>query len=987
MFIKDKYGSKNFFLKGLTPEEVEESRRKYGNNVITPPPSTPWWDLLIEKFEDPIIRILLIAAALAIGIGMVDGTYIEGIGIIIAILLSTLVAFLNEYQANQKFDILNQKNNEEGIQVLRNQHFTTIPKKDLVVGDLVVIETGQEIPADGEVIESVYMQVDESKLTGEHHPVVKYSHLENGESNPVDTAYPVHHLLSGTIVVNGHGIMKVTAVGDRTEIGHTSKAIQSIESVKTPLNIQLDHLSKLIEVLALLVATLIDIALIFRGIVTGELYLNFGQWYFVCILIASVVIALTCIWLPIAYDGLELTGMEIEQPQWLNNNNGSPWLITGVLGLVTFILGIGIGNIFGWISLSPQDWISSEVAREFLTYFMVAVAVIVVAVPEGLSLSVTLSLAYSMQKMTKQNNLVRKMHACETIGATTVICSDKTGTLTRNEMRISHVDFPCIQGQTNLPESELGQIVIESICVNSTANLERNPNQNSIPLGNPTEGALLLWLEDKGIDYLNHRANFQVVNQLTFSTERKYMATEGISSLNQQCRLYFKGAPEKILAHCEKILTETGVQSIDHKIRQSLEQELYKYQAKGKRTLAFAYTREKQHCPQALEIEQDSIELIWLGFVAITDPVRAEVPEAIAKCKQAGIEVKMITGDSYLTALEVAHEIGILDPDDHQSYLIGAKLRKMDDVQALEAVRKAKVIARARPQDKQRIVKLLQNDGEVVAVTGDGTNDASALKQAQVGLSMGKRGTSVAKEASDIVILDDSFRTIELGVMWGRSLYQNIQKFILFQLTINVAACGIALLGPFIGIDLPLTVTQLLWINLIMDTFAALALATDPPSEKLMEIPPRNPREFIISKSMTQNIFTVASIFLILFIGFLIYIQQDGFVSDYELSLFFTTFVMLQFWNMFNAKTFGLKESAFNHLTQNKSFIAIALIILIGQIVIVQLGGRIFRTVPLSWHDWSIIISLTSLIFWFGEIKRFFSNNLEQILMKNNLGK
>ncbi len=971
MMTNQQKAPRSFILRGLTPEQVEISRQKYGTNLITPAQSAPWWDLLLEKFADPIIRILLIAAILAIGVGIIDGNYIEGIGIIIAILLATIIAFLNEYNANKEFDLLNQTKNEEPIEVLRDGHFTTVPKKDLVVGDLVVVEAGQEVPADGQVLESVSLQVDESKLTGEDRPVAKCTKEMAKQQHHIDTAYPPEQMLRGTIVVNGHGMMEVSAVGDRTEIGHTAKAIQTIESVETPLNIQLEQLSKLIGVLGLLVAVLIDIALVVRGILTGELNLTLKQWYFSSILITSLAIALTSIWLPIVYDGLELSRTQIEPPQWLEDNDLVVWLTTMAIGIATFSLGLGIGYLFGWMPLSPAEWMPAEVASTFLTYFMIAVAVIVVAVPEGLALSVTLSLAYSMQKMTKQNNLVRRMHACETIGAATVICCDKTGTLTLNEMRVSFINFPSINESTvNLNQSEAGKLLIESICVNSSANLECHPGEKIRPLGNPTEGSLLLWLETKGIDYLNQRANFEVINQLTFSSERKYMATLGISGLTHKRVLHVKGAPEILLAYCRQILTDTGVITINERISQSLKEELKEYETKGKRTLGFAYIPDPKNCQQGLGIENNSVDMIWLGFVAITDPVRQEVPQAVAKCHQAGIEVKMITGDSYLTALEVAHEIGIVPPDDRESYLLGFHLREMDDIAALEAIKKAQIIARARPQDKQRIVKLLQDDGEVVAVTGDGTNDAPALKQSQVGLAMGKNGTSVAKEASEIVILDDSFGSIEMGVMWGRSLYQNIQKFILFQLTINVAACGIALLGPFIGINLPLTVTQLLWVNLIMDTFAALALATEPPSERVMELPPRNPNDFIISPPMAFNIFTVASIFLVFFVGFLLYIQHDGVVSAYELSLFFTTFVILQFWNMFNAKCFGLKESVFAHLGENKGFIAIAIVILVGQILIVQFGGTIFRTVPLSWQHWLMIIGSTSIVLWFGEIKR-----------------
>ncbi|ELR97109.1 calcium-translocating P-type ATPase, PMCA-type [Gloeocapsa sp. PCC 73106] len=970
MAMINDYQQTNVILKGLTPEEVEASREQYGTNLITPPPANIWWEMLLEKFADPIVRILLIAAFLAIGVGLIDGTYVEGIGIIVAILLATLVAFINEYNANKEFDILNQTNNSEPIEVLRNGNFTTIPKQDLVVGDLAVLETGQEIPGDGEVIEAVSLQVDESKLTGEDRPVTKHTIDSSVESTTIDSAYPADKLLRGTFVVNGHGMIKVTAVGDRTEIGSTAKAIQSIEQVETPLNIQLDRLSRLIGVLALLIAVLIDIALVTRGIITRELDLSLGQWYCVAIVFTSLLIALICVWLPILYDGIELTGKDIEPPQWLAKSNLTTWLATLGIGVGIFALGIGLGYSLDWIPATPRDWIPREAASTFLTYFMIAVAIIVVAVPEGLALSVTLSLAYSMQKMAKQNNLVRTMNACETIGAATVICSDKTGTLTQNKMGISELNFPEID-PSNLVSTETGKLLIEAFAVNSTANLQRNPDTVATVIGNPTEGALLLWLEANGVNYLQYRGEFAVTDQLTFSSEKKYMATLGTAGGKRV--IHVKGAPDVLLSRCTKIRTESGVESITEEIKANLTENLQKYEARGKRTLAFAYVSEPENYQDGLDLEKHADSLIWLGFVAISDPIRPEVPQAIDICHKAGIDVKMITGDSYLTAIEIAHETGILAPDDDHSYIMGSDLRAMDDPTALLALKQAKVIARARPQDKQRIVKLLQSDGEVVAVTGDGTNDAPALKQAQVGLAMGKIGTSVAKEASDIIILDDSFGSIELGVMWGRSLYQNIQKFILFQLTINVAACGIALLGPFIGIDLPFTVTQLLWINLIMDTFAALALATEPPSEKVMEIPPRNPEEFIISKPMALNIFTVAPIFLIIFVSFLIYIQRDQIVDTYELSLFFSTFVMLQFWNLFNAKTFGLKESAFANISESKAFLAIALIIFVGQILMVQYGGSVFRTVPLSWRDWFAIVGSTSLILWIGEARRLFA--------------
>ena len=951
--------------RGMTEVEVEASRQKYGCNLLTPPKRSPWWKLWLEKFEDPVIRILIIAAVIAITVGIFEGNYIEGLGIIVAILLATTVAFFNEYKANQKFDILNQVNDEIPITVIRDNNVTTIPKKDLVVGDLVLIETGDEIPADGQVIEAVSLQVNEASLTGEAVPVTKTVETNLSSNSHTNDAYPPNQVLRDTVVNDGHGIIEIIAVGDSTEIGKTARCILDITDVETPLNLQLERLSNLIGILGLGVAVLIDIALVIRGILTGELDLTFRQWYIIGVLAISLIIALTKVWLPIIIDGLESIGKEIEAPEWLEDESAIAWLKNILSALAVCGIGIGVGYYLGWVPVSPIDWIAGDIAFNFLTYFMIAVAVIVVAVPEGLALSVTLSLAYSMQKMTKQNNLVRRMHACETIGATTVICSDKTGTLTENEMQVSDVQFPSLLNSTLNGEN----IIVEAICANSTANLEHIKGEKPIPLGDHTEAALLLWLESNKIDYIDKREDFQIINQLTFSSDRKYMATLGVSTTTGEKILHIKGAPELLLGSCHQILTSDGVKPFVDSQRAFIAADLNKYETIGRRTLGFAYIRDPQNYQEGHELEQYH-DLIWLGFVAIADPVREEVPLAVEICQKAGVKVKMITGDSPLTAIEIAREIGIVTADENNDCCItGNKLRNLDDETALAVVKTAKVIARARPQDKQRIVQLLQGSGEVVAVTGDGTNDAPALNQAQVGLSMGS-GTSVAKEASDIIILNDSFGSIENAVMWGRSLYQNIQKFILFQLTINVAACGIALLGPFIGINLPFTVIQLLWVNLIMDTFAALALATEPPNEKVMDKAPRNPQEFIISQPMMVSIFSVGSIFLVFFVSFLLYIQKDQVVSPYELSLFFTTFVMLQFWNMFNAKCFGLKESVFSSISKNGSFIAIAGLIFLGQVLMVQYGGAVFRTVPLSLRDWLIIIGGTSIVLWVGEIWR-----------------
>lgn len=959
-------------LTGLTSAEVEASRKTHGLNVLTPPKRDSLWQQFLEKFDDPIIRILIIAAIIAITVGFFEGNPIEGFGIIVAILLATTVAFINEYKASQEFEILNQVNDEVPIKVIRDDSYTTVPKKDIVVGDIVLVELGEEIPADGRVLEAVSLKVNEANLTGESLPVTKVT-IVTSDFNDHDSAYPPDQVLRGTYVSDGRGTLEITAVGDRTEIGQTARTVATITDVETPLNQQLDRLSRLIGVLGLAIAVLIDIALVVRGVLSAELNLNFGQWYIVGLLTLSLTVALLRVWLPIAYDGLELSGVEINLPDWLEADHWIEWLKTASIGLAIFGSGVALGFWQGWISPNPSNWIPASVAVEFLTYFMIAVAVIVVAVPEGLALSVTLSLAYSMDKMTQENNLVRRMHACETIGAATVICSDKTGTLTLNQMRVSDVNFPC------LTASSLGDhpVIVEAMAANSTANLERHTGETSMPIGNPTEGALLLWLETHQLNYVTTREQFTISHQLAFTPDRKYMTTLGFSPTTGRSVLHIKGAPDILLAHCDQILTETGVEAIQPEKRKSLLKELKIYQGQGKRTLGFAYINEPTLAQQDVELEEHE-DMIWLGFVAMSDPIRPEVPQAVEKCLRAGIDVKMITGDSLLTAQQIANKIGIVNENEEsEAYITASQLRIMDDETAQAVLKKAKVIARARPQDKQRMVQLLQANGEVVAVTGDGTNDAAALHQAQVGLAMGS-GTFVTKEASDIILLDDSFGTIEKAILWGRSLYQNIQKFILFQLTINVAACGIALLGPFIGIDFPLTVTQLLWVNLIMDTFAALALATEPPSPKVMEMPPRNPQDFIISQKMAISIFTVAPIFLVFLVGFLLYIQQDNIITPYELSLFFTTFVMLQFWNLFNARCFGLKQSAFANLFTNWSFLAIAIAILMGQILMVQFGGQVFRTVPLSFRDWMVIISGTSIVLWLGEIRRFFSRLTSQ---------
>ena len=950
-------------FQGLSSTEIETRRQQYGNNVLKLPEQDPWWTLWLEKFDDPAIRILTIAAAIALGVGICNHEYIEALGIIVAILLATTIAFLNEYQANREFNILNQADDDVPVNVIRDGTYTTVAKKEIVVGDIVLVEMGEEIPADGEILEAVSLQVNEANLTGEPSVEKVAKDSPNFESDP-DRAYPIDRLFRGSFVVDGHGTLVVTAVGDRTEIGQTARAATQDTEEDTPLNRQLQGLSQLIGVVGLLVAVAIDLALVMQGVLTGELALTAKQWYFTGLVALSASVAFVQVWLPIINDGLELVGREIRLPWGLEGDRWRGWLVTFAAGGAIFAGGTVAGLGFGWLPASVGDWLPADAAATLLTYFTIAVTIIVVAVPEGLALSVTLSLAYSMRKMTADNNLVRRMHACETVGAATVICSDKTGTITLNQMRLHHAELPDLH-------SEAGARAIEAICVNSTANLHYAPDEDEAvrPLGNPTEGALLLWLDECGIDYIDRRNDFPVARQWTFSTERKYMATLGVSPLTGRNVLHLKGAPELLLSCCSQQLTADGVQPLSNP--QAIEAQLAHYQSRGMRVLGFAYL-DDAHYREGIAIDASLDRMTWLGFVAIADPIRSDVPEAIAACRQAGIDVKMITGDNLKTAKEIARQVGLIDdrdPDD--CYMTGVQFGQLDDKAATAAAKQLKVLARARPIDKQHLVKLLQHQGEVVAMTGDGTNDAPALNQAQVGLAMGQNSSCAAKEASDIILLDSSFKSIELGIIWGRSLYQNIQKFILFQLTINVAACGLALLGPFIGVDLPFTVTQLLWVNLIMDTFAALALATEPPDEDVMRDPPRDPQALIISSPMARQIVTVAPVFLVGLTGFLLAIQQDGIVSDRELSLFFTTFVLLQFWNLFNAKCFGLNHSIVGHLANNKSFLAIALAILLGQVLIVQFGGGVFRTVPLSWQEWIAIIGGTSVVLIAGEIWRF----------------
>lgn len=973
-----------FKFPGLTTAEVERSRAEHGSNVVTPPERDPWWKLYLEKFDDPVIRILMIAAFIAIGVGSVHGDYIEGIAIIIAILLATALAFINEYQAAREFEILNKTSDETPVRTIRNGGITSVPKRDLVQGDIVLVESGEELPADAEVLEGVSLQVNESRLTGESVPVDKFP---EGQAHTSDhePAYPAHRVLRGTTVADGYATLRLTAVGDSTEIGKAMLQASEDSEIVTPLNRQLDRLSKVIGIVGLGVAVATYVALVIRGGLTGDLALTGPQWLVVGIVTLGVAVALVRVWLPILYDGLEMLGIA-EAPEWLEADSLGQWLLTVVLGVIVAIAGLAACWAAGLIPASYQDWITTAAAESLLAYFMIAVTIIVVAVPEGLAMSVTLSLAYSMRRMAANNILVRRMHACETIGAATAICSDKTGTLTMNHMRIHDADFPLLEGKSLREAGSNGDplVIVEAISVNSTAHLDESADTTQI-LGNPTEGAMLLWLADQDHSYMRVRNRFEVLDQATFTTERKFMATSGRSQRGEAA-VFVKGAPEIVLGRCTSVRRSGGPASLDDE-RSAIQDRMRALQRRGMRTLGLAY-RPIDEAETSRSAEELAEGLQWLGFVAIEDPIRKDVPHAIGECHQAGVTVKIVTGDTRETAIEVGRQIGLVFNDESGEHIInGPDFAAMDDAQAEEAVKELKVLSRARPADKLRLVRFLQKQHHVVAVTGDGTNDAPALNHADVGLAMGQTGTSVAKEASDIILLDDSFRSIVNSILWGRSLYENIQRFILFQLTINVAALLIALLGPFIGVELPLTVIQMLWINLIMDTFAALALATEPPNPAVMNRPPRSPHAFIVTPSMAAGIFGTGILFVIILLGLLFYFQGNGItelapngavvaVTAWELSVFFAFFVFLQFWNLFNARALGRNRSALVGLFENRSFMLIAISIFVGTILAVQFGGQeIFRTVPLDFQTWAVIIGISSLVLWIGEIARWLSRD------------
>ena len=862
---------------GLTDEQVRQSREQHGKNVLTPPQRTSLWKLYLDKYRDPIIQILLVAAFVSLILAFIEKNFMETIGIFVAVFLATTVGFYFERDAAKKFNLLTALSEEQPVKVRRNGKVMEIPRHDVVVGDVVLVEVGDEVPADGELIVCNDLQINESALTGE--PVAEKS-LEGGG----DGAYPRNVILRSTMVMNGRGEFVVTAVGDATEIGKVAKKSTEQTSVETPLHMQLDKLAKMISKVGSVVSVTAFFIFLIHDILTN--------------------------------------------PAW-----------------------------------GGKDYF--YMAEIVLKYFMMAVTLIVMAVPEGLPMAITLSLALNMRRMLKSNNLVRKLHACETMGAVTVICTDKTGTLTQNKMQVSALELK--QGDETLLDT--------AIALNSTAELN-----DGKPIGNPTESALLLWLDAQGKDYEELRKQVNVLKQLPFSTERKMMAT--LAEVDGETYLFVKGAPEIVMKKC---IIE------DRMLRQSAE-ELDEWQHKAMRTLAFAYKKIEASIMRTSRTSTaevvallDANDLQLQAIAAIADPIRPDVPAAVQECRHAGIEVKVVTGDTAATALEIGKQIGVFEDEPEnigadgsltsldQQMITGEQWEALSDEEAYERAKDIRVMSRARPTDKQRLVAMLQKRGEVVAVTGDGTNDAPALHYAHVGLSLGS-GTSVAKEASDITLLDDSFKSIANAVMWGRSLYRNLQRFLFFQLVVNVAALLLVLGGSVIGTEMPLTVTQILWVNLIMDTFAALALASLPPSHEVMKDKPRKASDFIINKSIGFGILFCGIVFFLVMFALLVYCERrgKGGVDVHELTMFFTTFVMIQFWNLFNAKALMSHHTAFRHFLKDKGMILVLVLVLVGQWIIVTFGGEMFRTTPLSLHEWLLIIGSTSVVLWAGELWRTF---------------
>ena len=886
-----------------------------GKNVIPPPERESLWILYLEKFKDPIIIVLLVAFALSLCLSIYEifvmdyawSVLFEPIGVLLALLLATGVGFIFEVKAGKEFDILNKVKDSRPVKVLRKDgnrvRMFLVEKQNVVAGDVVRLESGDEIPADGILLDVLQLRVDESNFTGEPY-VNKYVDSKDFDE---EATYPSNFVLRGSTVIEGSGVMKVKTVGMNTEEGRGVARASEGSDVKTPLNKQLEQLGGWISRASFIIATLIIVGRVLFFWLSGE------------------------------FDG-------------------------------------------------TLTWV--ELLQFILSSVMIAVTLIVVAVPEGLPMSVTVSLAMSMRRMLKENSLVRKLHACETMGAATVICTDKTGTLTKNRMTVMELE---------LCGSDYMSEIMDCMAVNSTAELSARDGEQLSPIGNPTEGALLMWLNAGGQDYILLRDKYNVVSQVPFSTETKYMVTEAEEIASKRRVRFIKGAPEIVMAMCDKFADDCDVHYFESVLRG--------YQSRAMRTLAFAI--------EDIPANGKPGEIRFLGVVGISDPIRDDVAEAVDICmNSAGVRVIIVTGDTPGTALEIGRQIGLIAGGGDGEIISGPEFAKLSDEEAMKVIGKLKIISRARPDDKARLVMLLQKMNEVVAVTGDGTNDAPALSKAQVGLSMGD-GTSRAKEASDITIIDNSFASINKAIMWGRSLYLNIRRFIIFQMTINLCACLIVLLGAFIGYDSPLTVTQMLWVNLIMDTFAAMALSSLPPDKSVLNDKPRNPNSHIIDRGMLWRIVLTGISFFVFLAGLWQYMFHVEFtsvrglldaeniriffsemfslekkslhLSGKEMGVYFSIFVLMQFWNLFNVKYFRTNNSLIGDIidlfcnrqrvkeSYNKYFLLITAVIILGQIVIVTFAGNVFNVERISFDDWIWIIIITSPVLLIPDIVRFVS--------------
>ena len=1020
----------NHHYSGLTESQVIESREKHGPNVLTPPKEDSlltklkncmhFWllklDLAIfvlasviafilpaigvyshnglwiapvlsfvlffltylvaylggewnedeKEFDiDSLFTILLFALLLSGSIAFYNGVYggetgwgpyLELVGIAAAVLLATTVAHILESQNEKTFKCLNDVNDDTLVKVVRNDNVCQVPRKDIVVGDIVVLEAGEEVPADAEILECMTLCVNESSLTGE----LQCHKTTNPTDFDTDATYPSNHVMKGCTIMEGICIAKVFAVGDSTACGKVFEAAQVKDGAATPLSEKLDELAGLITKTSYGLAILIVMGRLIRhALILPEVKYETLAVFFV----GSLIIAIGFYYV--------LNTKKNEE----NEENMELWQVLAFMIFPT----IGIIGYFS-TGVTAVNW--PNLIQYSLDSIMIAVTLIVVAVPEGLPMAVTLSLAFSMKRLMKQNTLPRTMHACETMGAVSVICSDKTGTLTQNQMRVVDTAFTGIANQY-LGDDIESSLLKECISINTTAYLDlANPSKIKA-IGNPTEGALLLWLHSKNVNYLSLRESMPVLDRLQFTTELKYMATIVNSKATGKRTVYVKGAPDILMGLCKLSADEED----------KYNKKLTEYQSHANRTLAFAYKELEDSDDVFFDGKLTVKDLHMLGVVGIEDPVRADVPDAIEECITAGIKVKIVTGDAPGTAKEIGRQLGLWKDDDtDENILIGTELASMTDEELKNRLPKIKIISRARPNDKERAVRVLKELNSIVAVTGYGTNDAPALNAANVGLSMGD-GTAVAKEASDMTIIDNSFSTIANAVMWGRSLYKNIKRFILFQMTVNVAACLIVLIGAFLGEESPLTVTQMLWVNLIMDTFAALALASLPPTKTVMNEQPRLVNEHIL-KGMGKGILGVGGIFSIILLSICIFFQHtdvtsltdiikgnfsmkdNNGLSPYELGLLFTIFVMLQFWNLFNAKAFMTNESAFKGLSwkQTRWFIIIVFVILAGQVAMTEIPGlqEMFNVAEggISFIDWVIIIVSSSNVLWIGEIVR-----------------